>query len=101
MSFIRDFMRMDLDPPPVEQPKRFQYRGELRYPMMNKFDRDVCIKASEDDRWHYWEATENEVFRYNDNLYVWTGKEWTDCHPGPYVQIMMVRDPVDRMRRVI
>lgn len=83
MSFIRDFMRMDLDPPPVEKPKRFRYRGELRYPMTNKFDRDVYIKLSEDGRCYCWEAAENEVVRCNDNLYVWTGKEWTDFHPGP------------------
>jgi hypothetical protein len=79
---------MDLDPPPVEKPKRFRYRGELRYPLTNKFDRDVCIKVSEDGNcfdigWSCWEAAENEVYLYDDNLYTWTGKEWTDFHPGP------------------
>lgn len=83
MGLVRDIMRMDLDPPPVEQPKRFRYRGELRYPLTNKFDRDVYIKISDDGRWCCLEASENEVVRCDDNLYVWTGKEWTDFHPGP------------------
>lgn len=74
---------MGLDPTPVEKPKRFRYRGELRYPLTNKFDRDVYIKISEDGRWCCLEAVENEVVQCNDNLYVWTGKEWTDFHPGP------------------
>lgn len=83
MSLVRDIMHMDLDPPKVEKPKRFRYRGELPCPLTNKFDRDVYIKISEDGRWRCWEAAENEVVRYDDNLYVWTGKEWTDFHPGP------------------
>ena len=83
MGLVHDIMRMDLEPTPVEQPKRFRYRGELRYPLANKFDNDVYIKVSEDGRWCCLEAAENEVVRYDDNLYTWTGKEWTDFHPGP------------------
>lgn len=83
MGLVRDIMRMDLEPTLVEQPKRFRYRGELRYPLANKFDNDVYIKISEDGRWCCLEASENEVVRYDDNLYAWTGKEWTDFHPGP------------------
>lgn len=83
MGLVHDFMRMDLGPTPVEQPKRFRYRGELRYPLANKFDNDVYIKISEDGRWCRLEASENEVIQYDDNLYVWTGKEWIDFHPGP------------------
>jgi len=83
MSLVRDIMCMDLEPIPVEKPKRFRYHGELRYPITNKFDSDACIKVSEDGDWCHCAATENEVFRYNDNLYVWTGKEWIDFHPGP------------------
>ena len=30
MGLVRDFMRMDLDPPPVEKPKHFRYMGELK-----------------------------------------------------------------------
>lgn len=51
--------------------------------MTNKFDPYVCIKTSEDGRWWSLLADVNEVVRYNDNLYVWTGTEWTDFHPGP------------------
>lgn len=83
MGLVRDFMRMDLDPPPVEKPKRFRYRGELRYSITNKFDPYVYIKTYEDSRWCCLEVAENEVVRCDDNLYVWTGKEWTDFHPGP------------------
>ena len=85
MSFIHDFMRMDLELPSIEidKPKRFRYRGELPCPLTNKFANDVYIKISEDGPCRRLEASENEVVQYDDDLYVWTGKEWIDFHPGP------------------
>ena len=91
MGFITEFMRMGVDCPSVNtQPKTFRYRGELRYPITNKFDPDVCVKIYDDGRWCHCEASENDVFKLSGdsekfNLYVWTGKNtgWQDFHPGP------------------
>jgi len=91
MSFITEFMRMGIDCSPVNnKPKTFRYRGELRYPIANKFDPDVCVKISDDGRWCHCEASENDVFKLSGDsdgfcLYVWTGKNtgWQDFHPGP------------------
>ena len=91
MSFITEFMRMGIDNPTVNtEPKKFRYRGELRYPIVNKHDPDVCIKIYDDGRWCHCEASENDVFKLSRDsdgfcLYVWTGKNtgWQDFHPGP------------------
>lgn len=113
MSFITEFMRMDVDRPPVNtEPKKFRYRGELRYPIANKHDPDVCIKISDDGRWYHCEATENDVFKISSdsekfNLYVWTGKHtgWQDFHPGPVTDYDGPRPyndtPNDKLLKVI
>ena len=84
MSLIRDIMRMDLDPPPVEKPKRFRYMGELKD--MPSHPENPYVKLTDDQ---VYMASENVVVKYNTcctgdfRLYVWDGKRWVDFHPGP------------------
>lgn len=84
MSLIRDLMRMDLDPPPVEKQKRFRYMGELKD--MPSHPENPYVKLTDDQ---VYMASENVVVKYNTccngafRLYVWNGKRWDDFHPGP------------------
>lgn len=84
MGLVRDLMRMDLDPPPVEKPKRFRYMGELKD--MPSHPENPYVKLTDDQ---VYMASENVVVKYNTcctgdfRLYVWDGKRWTDFHPGP------------------
>ena len=84
MGLVRDFMRMDLDPPPVEKPKHFRYMGELKD--MPSHPENPYVKLTDNE---VYKASENVVVKYNTccadgfRLYVWDGKRWTDFHPGP------------------
>ena len=84
MGLVRDIMRMDLEPTPVEQPKHFRYMGELKD--MPSHPENPYVKLTDDE---VYKASENVVVKYNTccadgfRLYVWDGKRWTDFHPGP------------------
>ena len=60
MGLVRDIMRMDLDPPPVEKPKRFRYMGELK--IMPSHPENPYVKLTDDQ---VYMADKNVVVKYN------------------------------------
>ena len=80
MGLVRDFMRMDIEPIPVQnlKPKYFRYLGELKRPFEHR--ENPYVKLENDD---VCKASENVVVKYLNSLFVWDGKRWVDFHPGP------------------